>query len=319
MFYPAIAPFQSGLLPLGEGHEMYWEECGHPKGIPIVFLHGGPGAGCSEMSRRFFKPNKFRVILFDQRGCGRSRFKDPLQGLSLEHLVRDMEALRVHLGIERWALFGGSWGTTLGLAYAARHPERVEGLILRGVFTSTQAELAWLYQEGGAARVFPKEWEEFKSNTTRLHAMNGPSVDFKAWRSVLQAHLQILKGADATQRDASALTWAQWEQAVMSVSGLPRLGQNDVARSFSMAIISCHMFLNDPWLNDESRWQRFDALLDKPCHIVQGQFDVVTPMHTAYGLHQQLPKSQLTVAREAGHASGDAPLAQALIKTLDNW
>ena len=319
MFYPSISPIQSGYLPVGEGHDMYWEECGNPKGRPILFLHGGPGAGCSEMSRRFFNPQKFRVILFDQRGCGRSKCADPLLGLSLDNLVRDIEALRIKLGIERWTLFGGSWGTTLALAYASLYASRVQGLILRGVFTSTRAELAWLYQEGGAARVFPKEWQEFKENTSRLNLSGRSSVDFFDWRSVLQAHLIHLKGENYTKRDEASLNWAQWEQSVMSVSGLPRVTQSDVGRSFNMALISCHMFLNDPWLIDESRWTQFDYLLDKPCHIVQGQFDVVTPMHTAFQLHQKLPKSQLTVAREAGHASGDAALAQALIKTLDEW
>ena len=319
MFYPSIAPIQTGYLSLGDGHDMYWEECGNPKGQPILFLHGGPGAGCSEMSRRFFNPQKFRVILFDQRGCGRSKCADPLLGLTLENLVRDIETLRIKLSIERWTLFGGSWGTALALAYASIHAARVQGLILRGVFTSTRAELAWLYQEGGAARIFPKEWQEFKENASNLHGAGFSSVDFSDWRSVLQAHLIHLKGENNTKRDAASLNWAQWEQSVMSVSGLPRVTQSDVGRSFNMALISCHMFLNDPWLSDESRWIQFDYLLDKPCHIVQGQFDVVTPMHTAFLLHQKLPKSQLTVAREAGHASGDAALAQSLIKTLDEW
>ena len=319
MFYPSIAPLQAGFLPLGEGHEMYWEECGNAKGLPILFLHGGPGAGCSEMSRRFFNPQKFRVILFDQRGCGRSKCADPLLGLTLENLVRDIEALRIKLGIEKWTLFGGSWGTTLALAYASLHAHRVQGLILRGVFTSTKAELAWLYQEGGAARVFPKEWQEFKANTSKLSDPGAIVVDFSDWRSVLKAHLLHLHGKSEAKRDAASLSWAQWEHSVMSVAGLPRVTQSDVDRSFNMALISCHMFLSDPWLSDESRWSQFEYLMDKPCHIVQGQFDLVTPMHTAYALHQSLPKSQLTVAREAGHASGDAALAQALIKTLDEW
>ncbi len=319
MFYPSIAPLQAGFLPLGEGHEMYWEECGNPKGMPILFLHGGPGAGCSEMSRRFFNPQKFRVILFDQRGCGRSKCTDPLLGLTLDNLVRDIEALRIKLGIDAWALFGGSWGTTLALAYASQHASRLQGLILRGVFTSTSAELAWLYQEGGAARVFPKEWQEFKENTSKLNELEGSAVDFSNWRSVLQAHLLHLQGPIPAKRDAASLTWAQWEQSVMSVSGLPRVSPTEIQRSFNMALISCHMFLKDPWLSDESRWKQFDYIANKPCHIVQGQFDVVTPMHTAYALHKSLPKSLLTVAREAGHASGDAPLAQALIKTLDEW
>lgn len=320
MFYPSIAPNQSGYLAVGEGHEIYWEECGHPKGEPIIFLHGGPGAGCSEMSRRFFNPQKFRVILFDQRACGRSKSKDPLLGLTLENLVRDMESLRIKLGVEQWTLFGGSWGSTLALAYASSYPQLVKGMILRGVFTSTNDELAWLYQEGGASRMFPKEWSEFKANTVKLKAMDKPQeVDFFIWRSVLQTHYKALLGQDTRWRDLACLTWAQWEQSVMSLSGLPRLGPSDVERSFNMALISCHLFLHDAWLNEESKWQSFDALKAIPCHIVQGQFDVVTPMHTAFKLHQLLPKSQLTVAREAGHASGDAQLAQALIKTLDAW
>ena len=333
MLYPSIEPFNSGWLEVSPGEKIYWEECGNKAGVPIVFVHGGPGAGCSETSRRLFDPQKFRVVLWDQRACGRSQSLGPLSDLTLEHLVQDLERVRQHLGIDQWVLFGGSWGTTLSLAYAQIHPQQVSGLLLRGVFTASTSELAWLYQEGGAAQVFPQEWSMFvqilKHDKVGLEKDNKDALGLPdqgqtlvqeyTWRDFLKAYLAALLSQDLQTQESAAFSWAHWEHSIMSVPGLPKLAPQDMGRNRSMAIQSCHLFLNDPWLRDEKRWASYEDIQHLPCLIVQGQFDIVTPMKTAHALHQKWDNSQLVQVPGAGHASSDPELMQALIKSLDQW
>ncbi len=333
MLYPRIEPFNSGWLEVSPGEKIYWEECGNSSGVPIVFVHGGPGAGCSETSRRFFDPLKYRVVLWDQRACGRSQSISPLHELTLEHMVQDLELLRQHLGINQWLIFGGSWGTTLALAYAKTHTPCVLGLLLRGVFLAGNAELAWLYEKGGASEIFPKEWELFTeilnpqtkapgkniTETNRASDRNQMSRDRATWREHLSAYLSALQSPDPKIQQNAAFSWAHWEHSIMSVPGLPKLTQEDHERNRDMAIQSCHLFLNDTWLRDENRWMSFDEVQHLPCLIVQGQFDIVTPMRTAYALHQRWENSQLHQIPGAGHASSDPALMLALVKSLEDW
>lgn len=312
MLYPAIEPYESGLLAVGDGHHVYWEQCGNPQGQPIVFLHGGPGGGCSTLSRRLFDPRRYRVVLFDQRGCGRSTPHARTEHNFCEDLVRDMETLREALSIELWQLFGGSWGTTLALAYTRHHRERVQGMLLRGVFGAQPHELDWLYKPGGASQIFPKEWHAF---ATAL----GP-VDEQA---LLSAYDLRLHSADATQAQAAAQAWCAWESAVSSIHTAPRsnIGQStdapDPHHSLAMARISANMFLRDPWLGASGKVWPAQNLHGIPCTIVQGQWDVVTPIATAWQLHKNWPSSTLRIVPEAGHASSDPALRQALIQALD--
>lgn len=312
MLYPAIEPYASGLLDVGHGHRVYWEQCGNPQGQPIVFLHGGPGGGCTPLSRRFFNPQHYRVVLFDQRGCGRSIPHASTQHNFCEDLVRDMETLRETLGIERWQLFGGSWGTTLALAYTRHHRERVQGVVLRGVFGAQPHELDWLYKPGGVSQIFPKEWHAFASAL-------GPVDE----QQLLAAYDLRLHSEDAEQAQAAAQAWCAWESAVSSIHTASksitaqRAQAPDPHHSLAMARISANMFLRDPWLGASGKVWPAQGLQGIPGTIVQGQWDVVTPMATAWQLHRSWPGSTLRIVPEAGHASSDPALRQALIQTLD--
>ena len=312
MLYPAIEPFASGLLDVGHGHHVYWEQCGNPQGQPIVFLHGGPGGGCTPLPRRFFDPCRYRVVLFDQRGCGRSTPHARTEHNFCEDLVRDMETLREALGIERWQLFGGSWGTTLALAYTRHHHERVQGLVLRGVFGAQPHELDWLYKPGGASQIFPQAWHAF---ATAL----GP-VDEQQLLTAYDLHLH---SEDAAQAQAAAQAWCAWEGTISSIHAAPqsitaqRAEASDPHHSLAMARISANIFLSDPWLGASGQVWPTQNLHGIPCTIVQGQWDVVTPMVTAWQLHQSWPGSTLRIVPEAGHASSDPALRQALIQALD--
>ena len=317
MLYPAITPYASGLLDVGDGHRVYWEQCGNPQGQPIVFLHGGPGGGCTPLSRQLFDPRRYRIVLFDQRGCGRSTPHASTQHNFCEDLVRDMEALREALDIERWQLFGGSWGTTLALAYTRLHRERVQGMVLRGVFGAQQHELDWLYKPGGASQIFPQAWHAF---ATALGPVG--SIDPQ---QLLAAYDQQLNGNDEAKAQAAAQAWCAWESAISSIHTAPpsnavqRVEALDPRHSLAMARISTNMFLRDPWLGASGQVWPPQGLQGIPGTIVQGQWDVVTPSATAYRLHQYWPGSELRIVAEAGHASSDPALRQALVRVLDDF
>jgi proline iminopeptidase len=310
MLYPPIEPHSQGLLDVGDGHQMYWEACGHPQGQAVVFLHGGPGAGCTAQSRRFFDPQKYRTILFDQRGCGRSTPHGSTDHNDLAHLVHDMELLRQHCAVDAWVLFGGSWGATLALAYTQAHGDRVSALVLRGVFTSSAAELAWLYEEGGASRLFPEAWAQF----------SGALGEDRA-QGLLAAYAKRLNGGDREAQVQAALAWCAWEDSLCSTqSEAP--SRLDPDACWAMARISAHMFVHDADLKAGLAWQTadFQAFLSRrktPCMVVQGRFDVVTPMATAWALHRAWPGSELRVVHPAGHSSADPALQQALVEAMD--
>lgn len=310
MLYPPIEPHSQGLLDVGDGHHLYWEACGHPQGQPVVFLHGGPGAGCTAQSRRFFDPHKYRAILFDQRGCGRSTPHGSTAHNDLAHLVQDMEMLRQHCAVDAWVLFGGSWGSTLALAYAQAHADRVTGLVLRGVFTASAAELDWLYAEGGASRLFPEQWAKFSK-----------ALGEERPKNLLASYARCLNDGERNAQVQAALAWCAWEDSLCSIES-EASSRQDPEACWAMARISAHMFVHDADLKAGFAWQKAHGQASpsrgtKPCIVVQGRFDVVTPMATAWALHQAWPGSELRVVHNAGHSSADPALQQALVDTMD--
>jgi proline iminopeptidase len=311
MLYPPIEPHRHGVLDVGDGHQLYWEECGHPQGLPVVFLHGGPGAGCSAQSRQFFHPEKYRAILFDQRGCGRSTPHGSTKHNDLAHLVSDLERLRQHCSVESWVLFGGSWGSTLALAYAQAHPTRVKSMVLRGVFTASQDELAWLYAPGGASQLFPDQWTKFSK-----------ALGEDLPEDLLASYAHRLHDGEREVQVQAALAWCEWEDSLCSIeSEAPSSLDPDAC--WAMARISAHMFAHDADLKAGFAWQKAHGQVSPPrstvpCMVVQGRFDVVTPMATAWALHQAWPGSELRIVHNAGHSSLDSALQQALVETLDS-
>lgn len=307
-FYPAIDTHASGMLDVGDGHRVYWEVSGNPAGKPVVFVHGGPGAGTSPLQRRFFDPAVYRIVLFDQRGCGRSTphvaTKDPDEGNTTWHLVSDMEALRELLGIERWQLFGGSWGATLALAYAENHPDRVSEIILRGVFLLRQSELDWLYR-GGAGALFPEKWAAFSSLVTEGDLLAG-------YRRLL---------ADPARAVEAATAWSDWESSIVAVDANPSLIASYGEPRFAVAFakLALHYFLHNGWLADDQLIRDAGKLSGIPGRIVQGRYDVVTPPVSAWTLHHAWPDSTLTVLPKAGHAITDYGVLDALIAATDEF
>ncbi len=307
--YPDILPFASHRLKVDDLHTLYVEECGRQDGVPVVYLHGGPGAGCESYHRRFFDPSRYHVILFDQRGCGRSTPHAELSANTTPHLVQDIETIRKHLGIERWLVFGGSWGSTLALAYAQAHPERVLGLILRGVFLCRDWEFQWFYQEG-ANRVFPDYWEAF------LRPIAASERD-----DLLQAYHRRLTGQDEVARMSAAKAWATWEgraasllpnDAIVSHFGNPHT-------ALSLARIECHYFVNRAFLEPNQLLSDVHKIAHIPGVIVQGRYDVICPMTSAWELHQAWPGSRLEIVADAGHSASEPGIRRALVKATDRF
>jgi proline iminopeptidase len=307
MLYPEIQPYASGLLDVGQGHTVYWEQCGNPAGQPLVFLHGGPGGGCSERSRRLFDPARYRVLLFDQRGCGRSTPHAATHDNDCAHLVQDMERLRQLLQIERWMIYGGSWGCTLALAYTQLHRERVQGLVLRGVFTAQQQEIDWLYRSAGAAKLFPEAWHAF---ATALGPLAGDDL--------LQAYAARLNDADPARQQAAAMAWCQWERGLISLHAEPKPAELNPQHCLAMARISAHILSSDPWLGRSGFIWPANYLQGIPGILVQGRFDMVTPAHTAWRLHREWRGSELRIVHDAGHASSDPALQDGLVRAFDD-
>ncbi|HEX6354824.1 prolyl aminopeptidase [Actinophytocola sp.] len=307
-FYPPLDAHATGMLDVGDGHRVYWEVSGNPDGKPVVFLHGGPGSGTSPLQRRFFDPDAYRVVLFDQRGCGRSTPHvatiDPDEHNTTWHLVADMEALREHLDIERWQLFGGSWGATLALAYAQTHPSRVTEIILRGAFLLRRTELDWLYG-GGAGALFPEEWAAFASLV--------PDGD------ILDGYQRLLR--DPARAAEAAAAWSAWEGAIVSLTPNPNLVAMYAEPRFAIAFtkLALHYFTHGGWLDDEQLIRDAGKLAGIPGRIVQGRYDLVTPPATAWELHRAWPDSTLTILPRAGHAISDLGVLDALLEATDDF
>ena len=316
--YPPVQCHAHGWLAVGEGHEIYWEVCGNPMGAPALFVHGGPGAGCAPEDRRWFDPARYRIVLFDQRGAGRSRPRGEVRGNTTDHLVRDIEALRTHLQVERWLLFGGSWGATLSLAYAQRHPQRVSALVLRGVFTATMRERCWLYARDGAALAHPAAWQRLRT------AMRASEHD-----DMVEAATVRLNCGDVPAEQAAAKAWVQWEQDLMGFESneAPREPRAPAVRrpsreptaTLAAARIGAHFARHDFFLREGELLQDAARLRGIPGVIVQGRRDLVTPPPAAQALHRAWPGSRLVELECAGHASRDGAMAHQLIAATDGF
>jgi proline iminopeptidase len=302
--YPPIKPYAIHQLAVDEGHSLYVEECGNPSGLPVLFLHGGPGAGASNDHRRFFDPALYHIILFDQRGAGRSTPHGALEGNTTQALVADMEATRLHLHVDKWVLFGGSWGSTLALVYAETHPERVLSMVLRGIFLCRQQDIDWFYKAGGASRLFPDAWEAFEHHL--------PLAERK---DVLNNYYRRLTGPDELCRMAAAKVWSQWEGVCSTL-----LPNTDVVNTItlphtamSLARIETHYFMNDSFLEPNQILKNAALLANIPGTIVHGRYDVVCPLDNAYALHQVWPNSRLEIIRDAGHSACEVSIIHALV------
>ncbi len=308
--YPAIEPYETTRLDAGEGHVIYVEQCGNPDGAPAVYLHGGPGGGSNPGQRRVFDPERYRIVLFDQRGCGKSTPWASLEHNTTWDLVADMERIREALDIERWLVCGGSWGSTLAMAYAETHPDQVFTLILRGIFTLRRQELEWYYQ-GGAANLFPDEWETFVAPIPE--AERGDMIG---------AYYRRLTGDDAETRNRCARTWSMWEGATINLLQRPaqiaHYGADGYAEAF--ARIETHYFQHGGFF-DSDAWllENVDRIRDIPTTIIQGRYDVCTPMITAWELHRALPEATFEIIADAGHAFDEPGIADALVRATDRY
>jgi len=306
--YPDNDPFHSGWLATGGEHELYYEECGRPDGKPVVILHGGPGGAINPTMRRFFDPRRWRMALFDQRGCGRSRPNASLEDNTTWTLVEDIERLRVKLGVEKWTVFGGSWGSTLALAYAIKHPERVEALILRGIFLLTPKELAWFYQDG-AGMLFPDAWERFLA----------PIPPAERGDLISAYHRRLTHPDRAIQAEAAA-AWSQWEGDTISLRGPDARPTkfNEIDFAIAFARIECHFFANGGFFPEEN-WilNNIDKIQNIPGWIVQGRFDVVTPLSGAWALSKAWPRADFKIVWDAGHASTEPGIIDGLVRAGD--
>lgn len=307
--YPPINPYDSGMLDTGDGHQVYWEVCGNPAGKPVVFLHGGPGGGCGPSHRQLFDPQKYRIVLFDQRGCGRSLPHANLDANTTWDLVADIERLRTMLGIARWQVFGGSWGSTLALAYAETHPERVTELILRGVFLLRQKELDWYYQEG-ASWLCPDRWEEFLAPIPQAERGN-----------MMAAYRQRLTGDDEAAKLQAARAWSRWEASTITLAPNPgMIAQfNDAHFALAFARIENHYFVNKGFMEEGQLLNNAGRLKGIPGVIVQGRYDLATPAKSAWELHQAWPQAQLHLVEGAGHAYNEPGILDKLIAATDQF
>jgi len=310
--YPAIKPYRTGFLRVSELHEIYFEECGNPNGKPTVFLHGGPGGGLDPKMRRFFDPARYRIVLFDQRGCGKSRPHASLVDNTTWHLVDDIERLRAHLEIERWLVFGGSWGSTLALAYAETHPQRVTELVLRGIFMLRRWELEWFYQNsGGAGALYPDLWESYVA-----------PIPAAERGDMMRAYYTRLTSEDAEVRRRAARSWSTWEGATSHLRTAPdyiaKLQQDRVAEAF--ARIECHYFVNRGFLRSDTQLlEDVHRIRHIPAVIVQGRYDVVCPMKSAWDLHRAWPEADLRIVPDAGHSAFERGNTHELVMATDRF
>jgi len=313
--YPPIEPYASGMLDVGDRQQIHWEECGNPAGKPVVFLHGGPGGGIESTVRRLFDPARYRVVLFDQRGCGRSRphAGEPDADLSANttwHLVADIERLREYRGIDRWQVFGGSWGSALALAYAEDHPDRVTELVLRGIFTLRRSELDFYYN-GGAGQLFPERYEMFRA------PLGGRSFTGDA----IAAYHELLFNPDPEVHGPAGVAWSTWEAATITLEQddglIAEFG--DPAFALAFARIENHYFFHRGWLAEGQLIANAAQLRGIPAVIIQGRYDVATPAVTAYELHQAWPEAEFTIAPAAGHAFSEPGILDALVAATDQF
>ncbi len=308
--YPPLTPYLTGMLKVSDIHEIYYEESGNPSGKPVVFVHGGPGGGCDAKHRRFFNPEKYRIVLFDQRGCGKSIPHACLQQNTTWDLVADMEKIRHHLKIAKWQVFGGSWGSTLALAYAETHPEAVTELLLRGIFLLRKKEIDWFYQEG-ASQLYPDAWEPYLNH-----------IPVAERGDLVKAYYKRLTSNDKSTLLAAARIWSQWEGSTSKLfpdtKFIDDYGKEDFATAF--ARIECHYFVNKGFFeHDDQLLRNVSKIRHIPAVIVQGRYDVVCPMDSAWALHRAWPEAELTIIPDAGHSVFEPGTCRALIAACDRF
>lgn len=307
-FYPPIEPYNSGELKVSALHKIYFEECGNPEGVPVVFLHGGPGGGITEDHRRYFDPFHYRIVLFDQRGCGKSKPTAELKENTTWDLVSDIEKIREHLGIKKWLVFGGSWGSTLALAYAITYPSHVKALVLRGIFLCRPSEIKWFYQQG-ASEIFPDFWEPY-------YKLISPSER----SDMVRAYYKLLTHNDYDTRLNAAKIWSKWEAATsrLMVSADAIEEYEDPPSALAFARIECHYFINNAFFKtDNFLLENINKIRHIPGIIVQGRYDVVCPARSAWDLHKEWPESKLQIIADAGHAASEPGIRSALIEATD--
>lgn len=306
--YDPIEPYDSGRLKISPIHELYYEQCGNPNGKPAVFLHGGPGGGISPDYRRYFDPEVYRVVLFDQRGSGKSTPHASLEENTTWHLVEDIERLREHLGIRTWQVFGGSWGSTLALAYAERHPDRVAQLVLRGIFLCRPKEIQWFYQEGASA-IFPDVWEEYLKVIPEAERAD-----------MVSAYYRRLTSEDDSVRLEAARAWSIWEGSTSKLFFDPGMIEKFADPEFALAFarIECHYFMNNAFFSSDNYLiENVGRIRSIASVIVQGRYDVVCPMMSAWDLHRAWPEAQLRIIPDAGHSISEPGIIDALVDATD--
>ena len=306
--YPPIDPFDQRMLEVGDGHRLYVEQCGTPNGIPVVVLHGGPGGGCSPAMRRYFDPEVYRIILFDQRGCGRSRPHASVENNTTWHLVRDIELIRTTLDIDRWVVFGGSWGATLGLVYAEAHPDCVAYLVLRGVFLMTKSELDWFYG-GGAGRFWPDVWRRFTS-----------MVPDEERDDLIKAYNKRLFSGDVIEETRFARAWAGWENALASIHSEGFVGESPAEYARAFARLENHYFTHRGFLEEDGQILR-DAgkLSGVPGTIVQGRYDMICPPVSAFALSEKWARADLRMIGLSGHALSEPRISAELVRVMERF
>jgi proline iminopeptidase len=304
--YPPIDPFDQRMMDVGQGHRIYVEQCGNPNGIPVVVLHGGPGGGCSPAMRRYFDPSIYRVILFDQRGCGRSRPHASVENNTTWHLVDDIEAIRTSLNIDAWAVFGGSWGATLSLIYAQAHPDRTTHLILRGVFLMTQSELDWFYG-GGAGKFWPEVWARFVD-----------LIPEEERGDLIAAYAKRLFSGDMPTEVKYAKAWSSWENALASINSTGEGGDSPGEYARAFARLENHYFVNAGFLEADGQiLANMDRIAHIPGVIVQGRYDMICPPKAAYSIAQVWPECDLKMVRNAGHTLSEPGITAELVRAMD--
>lgn len=309
-FFPEIEPYNHGMLKVSDLHTLYWEECGNPQGKPVVFLHGGPGGGVAPDHRRFFDPKVYRIILFDQRGSGRSTPCAELRENTTWNLVQDIETIREMLKIQKWVVFGGSWGSTLALTYAITHPTKIKALVLRGIFLCRPSEIKWFYQEG-ASQIFPDYWDEYLKVIPKEEA-----------HDLVAAYYKRLTHQDPKIRLEAAKAWSKWEAATSRLFVDPAAVEDfdDPEYALSFARIECHYFTNNAFF-ETNNWilENVDKIRHIPASIVQGRYDVVCPARSAWDLHKAWPEAHFEFVQDAGHAAAEPGTRSALIQATERY